>query len=70
MTAKVTGLAGADPAHRGTAAGPHGRRDGELVPPEEQDRTRWQTDLIRDGTALIDGVRHRSTNITTWTRTH
>jgi len=33
--------------------------DGELVPLEEQDRTRWRADLIREGTALLDGVRHR-----------
>ncbi|WP_433260839.1 RNA polymerase sigma factor [Actinosynnema sp. CS-041913] len=30
--------------------------DGELVPLEEQDRTRWRPDLIREGTGLIDGV--------------
>nr|WP_083958722.1 DUF6596 domain-containing protein [Herbidospora mongoliensis] len=28
----------------------------ELVPWEEQDRTRWDCDLIREGTELIDGV--------------
>lgn len=33
--------------------------DGELVPLEEQDRSRWRADLIREGTALLDGVRHR-----------
>lgn len=30
--------------------------DGGLVPLDEQDRTRWNRDLIREGTALIDGV--------------
>ncbi|MFF9686362.1 RNA polymerase sigma factor [Streptomyces sp. NPDC014623] len=30
--------------------------DGGLVPWEEQDRTRWNRDLIREGTRLIDGV--------------
>ncbi|MFE9751281.1 RNA polymerase sigma factor [Saccharothrix saharensis] len=33
--------------------------DGELVPLEEQDRTRWDAGLIREGTALIDSVWHR-----------
>ncbi len=33
--------------------------NGELVPLDEQDRTRWNRDLIREGTALIDGVWHR-----------
>ena len=33
--------------------------DGELVPLEEQDRTRWHPDLIREGTDLIDSVWHR-----------
>ena len=33
--------------------------DGELVPLDEQDRTRWDADLIREGTALIDAVWHR-----------
>ncbi|QFG23621.1 RNA polymerase sigma factor [Actinomadura sp. WMMB 499] len=33
------------------------RTDGrELVPLDEQDRTRWDPDLIREGTDLIDGV--------------
>ncbi|PSL56985.1 RNA polymerase ECF family sigma subunit [Saccharothrix carnea] len=32
---------------------------GELVPLEQQDRTRWRTDLIHEGTALIDSVWHR-----------
>ncbi|WP_302185272.1 RNA polymerase sigma factor, partial [Streptomyces sp. AC627_RSS907] len=30
--------------------------DGGLVPLDEQDRTRWNRDLVREGTALIDGV--------------
>ncbi|TDB73202.1 RNA polymerase sigma factor [Micromonospora sp. KC721] len=30
--------------------------DDELVPLDEQDRTRWNTDLIREGTTLIDSV--------------
>ena len=30
--------------------------DGGLVPLDEQDRTRWNRDLIREGTRLIDGV--------------
>jgi RNA polymerase sigma factor (sigma-70 family) len=30
--------------------------DGRLVPLEEQDRTRWDPDLVREGTALVDGV--------------
>ena len=29
---------------------------GELVPLDQQDRTRWNHDLISEGTALIDGV--------------
>ncbi|MFD0900392.1 RNA polymerase sigma factor [Actinomadura sediminis] len=29
---------------------------GDLVPLDEQDRTRWDRDLIDEGTALIDGV--------------
>ncbi|MEU9843826.1 DUF6596 domain-containing protein [Actinomadura sp. NPDC048032] len=33
--------------------------DRELVPLDEQDRTRWDPDLIREGTALIDGVWNR-----------
>ncbi|EMD21819.1 RNA polymerase sigma factor [Amycolatopsis azurea] len=33
--------------------------DGRLVPLEEQDRTGWDADLIREGTALIDGVWER-----------
>lgn len=33
---------------------------GELLPLDEQDRSRWNRDLIREGTGLIDGVwRHR-----------
>lgn len=33
---------------------------GELLPLDEQDRSRWNRDLIREGTELIDGVwRHR-----------
>jgi RNA polymerase sigma factor (sigma-70 family) len=31
-------------------------RDGELVPLEEQDRTQWNPQLIREGTDLIDSV--------------
>ena len=31
-------------------------RDGELVPLEEQDRTQWNPELIREGTELIDSV--------------
>jgi RNA polymerase sigma factor (sigma-70 family) len=31
-------------------------RDGELVPLEEQDRTEWNPELIREGTELIDSV--------------
>ncbi|KAB1146268.1 RNA polymerase sigma factor [Micromonospora sp. AMSO12t] len=34
-------------------------RDDELVPLDEQDRTRWNPDLIREGTALIDSVWNR-----------
>uniref|UniRef100_UPI003F49295E RNA polymerase sigma factor n=1 Tax=Nonomuraea bangladeshensis TaxID=404385 RepID=UPI003F49295E len=30
--------------------------DDELVPLEEQDRTRWDADLIREGTELLDSV--------------
>ncbi|MFI6515624.1 RNA polymerase sigma factor [Spirillospora sp. NPDC050679] len=33
--------------------------DGELVPLERQDRTRWDHELISEGTALIDGVWNR-----------
>jgi RNA polymerase sigma factor (sigma-70 family) len=33
--------------------------NADLVPLEEQDRSRWDPDLIREGTALIDGVWHR-----------
>ncbi|SCL73836.1 RNA polymerase sigma factor [Micromonospora peucetia] len=33
--------------------------DEELVPLDEQDRTRWNPDLIREGTALIDSVWNR-----------
>ncbi|GAA3973198.1 sigma factor-like helix-turn-helix DNA-binding protein [Actinomadura viridis] len=33
--------------------------DHELVPLDEQDRTRWDPDLIREGTELIDGVWNR-----------
>ncbi|WP_405688220.1 RNA polymerase sigma factor [Streptomyces sp. NBC_00057] len=33
--------------------------DGGLVPLDEQDRTRWNRDLIREGTQLIDGVWNR-----------
>nr|WP_202885562.1 sigma-70 family RNA polymerase sigma factor [Kribbella sandramycini] len=29
---------------------------GELVPLEDQDRAHWDADLIREGTALLDGV--------------
>ncbi|MQY08904.1 RNA polymerase sigma factor [Actinomadura macrotermitis] len=32
---------------------------GDLVPLDEQDRTRWDRDLIDEGTALIDGVWNR-----------
>ncbi|MDA0564733.1 RNA polymerase sigma factor [Streptomonospora sp. S1-112] len=32
---------------------------GDLVPLEEQDRTRWDRGLIEEGTALIDGVWNR-----------
>ncbi|MER5550774.1 sigma-70 family RNA polymerase sigma factor [Streptomyces sp. NPDC002793] len=35
--------------------------DGGLVPLGEQDRTRWNRDLIREGTRLIDGVWSRRT---------
>lgn len=31
----------------------------ELVPLDEQDRTRWDTDLIREGTELLNGVWQR-----------
>ena len=30
--------------------------DGELVPLDEQDRTQWNSELIREGTELIDSV--------------
>ncbi|MGP3932022.1 RNA polymerase sigma factor [Nonomuraea sp. KM88] len=33
---------------------------GDLVPLDEQDRARWDHDLIDEGTALIDGVWNRS----------
>lgn len=33
--------------------------DEELVPLDEQDRARWNPDLIREGTALIDSVWNR-----------
>ncbi|MFC4857110.1 RNA polymerase sigma factor [Actinophytocola glycyrrhizae] len=33
--------------------------DGELVPLAEQDRSRWDPDLVREGTELIDSVWHR-----------
>ncbi|WP_141579203.1 RNA polymerase sigma factor [Actinomadura sp. WMMA1423] len=33
--------------------------DRELVPLDEQDRSRWDPDLIREGTELIDGVWNR-----------
>ena len=33
--------------------------DGHLVPLEQQDRTRWHADLVREGTALIDSVWNR-----------
>jgi RNA polymerase sigma factor (sigma-70 family) len=33
--------------------------DDELVPLDEQDRTRWDAELIREGTELIDGVWNR-----------
>ncbi len=33
---------------------------GDLVPLDEQDRTRWDRDLIDEGTALIDGVWNRA----------
>lgn len=33
--------------------------DHELVPLDEQDRTRWDPDLIREGTELIDSVWNR-----------
>ncbi|MBE1533036.1 RNA polymerase sigma factor [Actinomadura algeriensis] len=37
------------------------RVDGaDLVPLDEQDRTRWDRDLIDEGTALIDGVWNRA----------
>ena len=45
----------ADAAHRVAAQRP-ARRDGELVPLEEQDRTQWNHELIREGTGLIDSV--------------
>jgi len=31
-------------------------RDGELVPLEEQDRTRWDREAIREGTAVLDAA--------------
>ncbi|WP_405613139.1 RNA polymerase sigma factor [Streptomyces sp. NBC_01508] len=33
--------------------------DGELLPLDEQDRSRWNRGLIREGTELIDGVWNR-----------
>jgi RNA polymerase sigma factor (sigma-70 family) len=33
--------------------------DGHLVPLEQQDRTRWNAELVREGTALIDSVWNR-----------
>ncbi|GGS29673.1 RNA polymerase sigma factor [Actinokineospora fastidiosa] len=58
MTAEVTGLLALmlltesrQPARTGD--------DGELVPLEDQDRTRWDAQLIGEGTALIDSVWHR-----------
>ena len=42
------------PARRAALAG----ENEDLVPLEEQDRTRWDPELIREGTALIDGVWH------------
>ncbi|RDI34691.1 RNA polymerase sigma factor [Lentzea flaviverrucosa] len=33
--------------------------DGHLVPLEQQDRTRWDAELVQEGTALIDGVWNR-----------
>ncbi|WP_211347289.1 RNA polymerase sigma factor [Saccharothrix australiensis] len=58
MAAEVTGLLALmlltearQPARTGD--------DGRLVPLDEQDRTRWHAGLIREGTALLDGVRHQ-----------
>ncbi|MFC3453050.1 RNA polymerase sigma factor [Amycolatopsis speibonae] len=58
MTGEVTGLLALmlltearQPARTGD--------DGELVPLDEQDRTRWHADLVHEGTALIDSVWHR-----------
>ncbi|WP_434441685.1 RNA polymerase sigma factor [Lentzea sp. E54] len=58
MTAEATGLLALmllTEARRPARTG----ADGELVPLEKQDRTRWQAGLIREGTALIDTVWHR-----------
>ncbi|MCP2163427.1 RNA polymerase sigma factor [Goodfellowiella coeruleoviolacea] len=58
MTPEVTGLLALmllTESRRATRTG----ADGALVPLEEQDRTRWNADLIREGTELIDGVWHR-----------
>ncbi|MCF6470839.1 sigma-70 family RNA polymerase sigma factor [Nonomuraea sp. MG754425] len=53
--AEVTGLLALmllTEARRPARTGGH----DELVPLDEQDRTRWDGDLIREGTELIDGV--------------
>ncbi|WP_051790944.1 RNA polymerase sigma factor [Amycolatopsis jejuensis] len=42
-------------ARRGTRSGP----DGELVPLEEQDRGRWDTAAITEGTTLLENVLRR-----------
>ncbi|RAS63800.1 RNA polymerase ECF family sigma subunit [Lentzea atacamensis] len=55
MTAEVTGLLALMLLTEARHAARTGD-DGELVPLEEQDRTRWNRDLIREGTELIDSV--------------
>jgi RNA polymerase sigma factor (sigma-70 family) len=58
MTAEVTGLLALMLLTESRHAARTGD-DGELVPLEEQDRTRWHPDLIREGTELIDSVWYR-----------
>ncbi|GAA3427948.1 RNA polymerase sigma factor [Streptosporangium sandarakinum] len=56
--AEVTGLLALmllTEARRPARTGGH----DELVPLDEQDRTRWDAELIREGTELIDGVWNR-----------
>ncbi|MGW4424713.1 RNA polymerase sigma factor [Streptosporangium sp. NPDC004631] len=56
--AEVTGLLALmllTEARRPARTGGH----DELVPLDEQDRTRWDCDLIREGTELIDGIWNR-----------